>query len=207
VAEHLYTFDNPPSARHLAQACEVLENDGVLAYPVDSNWAIGCDAKSSRAIERIHRLKPLHPRERPFSLLCSSIGMAADFGNIDNVVYRWVKKIWPGPYTILVERHKNLPRQIRDKRKVVGLRVPNSPMMLALIEAFGRPLASTSVPEMAEQQAPQLGYQVAELIGHGTDLILDLGEELSGVESTIVDFTSGAPEVVRVGAGDPHIFA
>ncbi len=207
MAEHLYTYDDPPSERDLAKAVRILENDGVIAYPTDVNWGFGCDAKSTKALDRIHRLKPTHPKDRPFSLICSSISMAAEYVNIDNAAYRMLKKAWPGAYTVLLTATKNFPRQLKDKRRVVGIRIPESPLLLAVVEKLRRPLATTSVPTLRPDDPPHhFGYQVFEDHAHGIDLLLDLGKELPGRESTIIDLTSGAPELIRSGAGDPKVF-
>lgn len=212
MAEHIYTFDDPPSERDLDKAVRQLENDGVIAYPTDINWAFGCDASSTKALDRIHRLKPSHPKERPFSLICSSIAMASNLVNIDKVVYQYVRKAWPGPFTVLLVANRALPRQINDKRRVVGVRIPDSPLLLALVERFGKPLATSSVPVVpgydpsAEPAPPCFGYEVVEHFGHGLDMVLDLSSELSGQESTIIDLTEGIPLLVRRGVGDPNIF-
>lgn len=206
MSEHLYTFINPTSERHLSKACRLLESDGVLGYPMDVNWAFGCDAGSVKALDRIRRLKPGHPKDQPFSLICADISMAATVGNIDNYQYRVLKKCWPGPYTVILKRHRSLPRQIKDKRPVVGVRIPLSPLVRDLVARLGRPIATTSVPLLSDGSVPKMGYQVFEEFGHGIDLLLDLGEELAGLDSTVIDFTEAEPLVVRVGAGDPHLF-
>ena len=206
MGDHIYTFIDPPSERDLARAIRCLEKDGVLAYPTEVNWAIGCDAANTKAIDRIRQLKPAHPKERPFTLICSDISMAATVGHIDHHAYRILKKIWPGPYTVLLRRMRSLPRQIKDKRPVVGVRIPDSPLILALVEKFGRPLATTSVPLKNDETAYHMGWEVFEEFGHGLDILLDLGLSLPGLESTIVDFSADAPEIVRVGAGDPSVF-
>lgn len=209
MADHIYTYDDPPSERDLARILKVLEDDGVIAYPTDVNWAIGCDCVSSKALDRIHALKPMHPRDRPFSLICSSISMAAEYASIDGTAYRLLKKAWPGAYTILLTASKNFPRQLKDKRRVVGIRIPDCPLVLAIVEKLGRPLATTSVPGIKSgdfDESPHFGYQVQETFGHALDLVVDLGDERPGQESTIVDLTSGAPEIVRRGIGDPKLF-
>ncbi|MDQ3233569.1 MAG: L-threonylcarbamoyladenylate synthase [Pseudobdellovibrionaceae bacterium] len=206
MAEHLYTYINPTSERDLDRVCRLLERDGVIAYPVDVNWAFGCDASSVKALDRIRRLKPTHPRDRPFSLICSDISMASTVGNIDNNQYRVLKKCWPGPYTVILKRQRTLARQIKDKRQVVGVRIPESPLLRDLVTRLGKPLATTSVPELADGEIPKFGYQIIEEFGHGIDLLMDLGEEMPGLESTVIDFTEDEPVVVRAGVGDPEQF-
>lgn len=207
MGDLLYTFDDPPSERDIARVVRVLETDGIIGYPTDVNWAFGCDAKSTKAMDRIHQLKPSHPKDRPFSLIVSSIAMASEYVNIDSVAYRLLKKAWPGPFTVLLTANRNFPRQLKDKRRVVGMRIPACPLVLAIVEKLGRPLATTGVPPLREGEQPaHFGYEVHESFGHGVELVLDLGNELKGLESTIIDLTSGAPELVRRGAGDPTLF-
>lgn len=206
MAEHLYTYIDPVSERDMKKAISVLENDGVLAYPLDSNWAFGCHASSAKALDKIKRLKPSHPRDQPFSLICADMAMAASVGNVDNNHYRILKKAWPGPYTVILTRHKSLPRQIKDKRPVVGIKVPESPLIRELVTRLGKPLATTSVPHADNGDPMKMGYQVMEEFGHAIDLILDLGEELLGLDSTVIDFTDAEPALIRLGVGDPKIF-
>lgn len=210
---HLYTYDDPPAERDVSRAVRVLADSGVLSYPNDLNWAFGCDAASAKALDRIYMLKPTHPRELPFSLLCSSISMAAEYAVIDNAAYRVLRKAWPGPFTVLLNATKQLPRQLKDKRRVVGIRIPTSNLLRTIVERFGQPIATTSIPSIKlksamspEPQPPRFGYEVFETYGHAIDLVLDLGAELPGLESTIIDLTSGHPEIVRLGAGDPSLF-
>ena len=212
MGTHLFTYDDPPAERDIRRAMEVLGRDGVLAYPNDLNWAFGCHAASSKALDRVRLLKPAHPRERPFGLVCSSIAMAADYAVISNAAYRVLKRAWPGPYTILLAATRTLPRQLKDKRRVVGIRIPASAMVRTLVERLGSPLATTSVPVTGRAagdelpQPPHFGYQVFEEFGHAVDLVLDFGTELPGLESTVIDWTGPTPVVLRPGAGDPALF-
>lgn len=201
MAEHIYTYDDPPSERDIAKACRVLEDGGVIAYCTDFNWAFGCDVSNSKALDRIRQLKPSHPKDRPFSLICSSISMATTYVNIDQPAFRLLRKMWPGPYTVILPRSRNLPKQIKDKRKVVGVRIPANKMVLSLVETYDKPLATTSIPELPTGDFPQFGYQVFEAFGHGVDLIMDLGSEVPGTESTVIDMSEGGVDVVREGAG------
>lgn len=215
MALHLFTYDDPPSERDLVRTIQVLQDDGIIAYPTDLNWAMGCDATSIKALDRLRMLKPQHKKDIPFSLIVSSIAMASDYVHIESQNYRLLRRAWPGPYTAILPAAKNLPRLFREKRSTIGLRIPESPLLLAVVERLGRPLVSTSVPRLAptgdhleppEGRLPRFGYEVEEVCGHALDLILDLGEELTGQESTIVDLTGPSPEIVRIGAGDPSLF-
>lgn len=206
MAEHLYTYDDPPSERHLAKAAEVLQHDGVLCYPLADTWAFGADGASQKGLDKIRRLKPSHPKSRPFSLLCSSIGMAAEYAAINPIQYRTLKKAWPGPYTIILPAIKTLARQLKDKRKVVGMRVTASPLLQGVIDTLGRPLATTTVPPRQNEESYHMGYEIVEDFGHGFDLCLDLGDELMGRESSVIDFSEDAPTLIREGLGDISLF-
>ncbi|MBQ47470.1 MAG: threonylcarbamoyl-AMP synthase [Zetaproteobacteria bacterium] len=206
MAEHLYTYIDPPSKRHLDKACGLLADGKVICYPTGTSWAFGCDASSSKGLDKLHLLNPMHPKEKSLSLICNSISMASNVGNIDHQLYRILKKIWPGPYTVIVKRNRTLPRQIKDKRPVVGIRIPDNPLVIALVEKYGHPLATTSVPLSAEGAPYKMGFEIFDKFSHALDLLLDLGEELPGTETTVVDFSDGFPDVVRVGAGDVKIF-
>lgn len=206
MAEHLYTYINPPAEKHLERACQILAADGVLCVPAGTSWAFACDAASVKALDQIRLLNPSHPKDRPFSLACSTVSMAAEYGQIDHRLYRLIRKVWPGPFTILLNRNRSLVRQLKDKRPVVGIRIPESPLLLALIEKFGRPLAVTSLPHRKDDQPYRAGYEVFESYGHGIDLLLDLGDELTGQDSTVVDCSGDEPVLIRRGAGDPALF-
>ena len=206
MAELLYTYIDPPNEKHLEKISKLLDNDGVIVLPMGTNWAFCCSASSHKALERIRALKPKHIKERPFSLVCNDMSMAATVGNIDNQMYRYLKKAWPGPFTVIVNRNRTLPKQIKDKRPVVGIRIPNEEITLEVINYFGKPLATSSIPVEDGEQPLKMGYEIEDKFGHAVDLVVDLGEELSGLESTVIDATDDSLELVREGAGDPSIF-
>ncbi|MEZ4741461.1 MAG: L-threonylcarbamoyladenylate synthase [Bdellovibrionota bacterium] len=211
MAKHIFTYINPPSERDLDAACLVLEQGGVIAYPTDVNWSIGCDASNVKAVDRLRAIKPaknIEVDKQPFSLIFSSLSMAANYATVDGHHYRLLKKSLPGPYTFILKRSKNLARQINDKRRIVGIRIPQSPLILALVDKFARPLATTSLsfPLDSEMNYLKFGFEIEERFGHGIDLILDLGEEVIYRETSIIDLSSDEPQIVRSGVGDISMF-
>ncbi len=206
MAKHIYTFVEPTNEKHLNLACKVLDNHGLIAYPTDVNWAVGCDSRSSKALDKMRKLRPSHPKDQPFSLICSSISMVAEIAVIDHSIYRLLKRLWPGPYTCLLKRSRLLPRHIREKRPLLGVRVPQSHLILDLVKTFNRPIltSSLSVPSSytkGEQKILKFGYEIDEKYGYALDLILDLGEEVFPEVTTIVDLSDGTPHLVREGIG------
>ncbi|MFK7872076.1 MAG: L-threonylcarbamoyladenylate synthase [Oligoflexales bacterium] len=196
----IYTWVNPTSEKDMAKACYVLENDGVIAYPTDVNWGFACDVRRAKAVQKLRRLKPSHPKQQPFTLICKDLSMVSELAIVEQPAYRILRRILPGPWTVLLKSQKSLPKQIFDKRENVGVRVPQSPLVLDLIERLGAPLLSTSMPQ---EDLLQFGYQVDEKYGHALDLILDLGDAVPWLETSILDLTEHEPILVRHGEGDP----
>ena len=199
MKEHLYTYENPCAERDIKRIADLLHQGGVIAYPTDLNWAFACSSSEVKAIDRIRALKP--GKEQPFSLLCADISMVARYANVDNFAYPILKRTLPGAYTVLLERHRSLPRQLKDKRKLVGIRIPQRPLAIEIVRAMDKPLVTTSVP-LSNSGAPfHFGYEVADTYGHAIDLLCDLGSELSGQETTIFSLANGEIELIREGAG------
>ena len=201
MGEHLYSFINPPNTKHLERICSVLENHGVIAVPMATNWAFCCKANSKKAIARIRKLKPNHPEKRPFSLVCSDLNMVSQYAQVGSNSYRVLRKILPGAYTVILKSSSNLTKQLNDKRRAVGVRIPEEQIIIDIITAFGEPILATSVPLDDSGQVIQMGYQVHETHGHGVDLVVDLGEELPGTETTILDMSDGEITLIRQGSG------
>jgi len=202
MGHHLYTHIDPPNQRHLDRVCDVLREGGVIALPAGTNWMFCCDAASKKGVAKIRLLKPMHPKEKPFSLICSSISMASKMAQIGNQSFRVLSRICPGHFTILFRSSKLVPKLLDNKRATVGIRIPNEPLTLAVVEHYGKPLIATSVPPDSDGRLITMGFVVQEFYGHGLDVVLDLGDELIGQETTILDFSSGEAEVIREGAGD-----
>lgn len=207
VAKILYTHINPTSKKDISETCRILARDGVIAYPTDVNWAFGCSPFSKRGLEKIRALKPSHPKEQPFSLLCNNLSMIGTYAELDNLGFRVLRRIFPGPFTVLLRRGRSFPKQLKDRRTEVGVRVPNSPLLLDLITELGHPLATTSLPNKMPQskkrreEGPlQYGFEVEECYGHALDLILDLGSPVPAMETTILDLSQGEVKVLREGS-------
>lgn len=205
MAKIIYTYTEPSSSKHLGEACKILHKGGTIAYPTDVNWAFGCDPSSKSAFETVRMLKPFHPKEQPFTLLCNSLSMVSSIADLDGFSFSILKKIFPGPFTVLLKRNRALPRLIKDSRKIVGVRIPQSPLLLDLIREYGKPLATTSIPYEYQVKNDihllHYGYEVDEIYGHALDLILDLGEPVPAKETTILDLSEGELNIVRQGAG------
>ena len=201
MGEHLYTYIDPPNEKHLKRIAFLLSGGSILALPMGSSWAFCCDASSRKGILGMYALKPAHPKNRPFSLICSDISMASGMANIGPQSYRLLKKAWPGGYTFILKSSRLLPKRLKDKRENVGIRIPDEEITLEIIRYYGKPLAATTVPRDQNGESLQMGYQVFDVFGHALDLVVDIGAELSGKETTIIDLSSGSVELVREGVG------
>lgn len=206
MATHIYTYTNPTFEKHLRSAVDVLSEDGLLAYPTDVNWACGCQLTSRRGLQRLQALKPFHPKSRPFSLLCSSIKMVAEYADLENSQYRLLRKILPGPYTILLRSHKAAKRLLVDRRELIGVRIPRSDLMLDLINFHEAPILSTSLAKGPAGEEILYGYELERVFGNRIDVLLDLGSEVPFLETTILDCSGGGVELVRQGVGETDSF-
>ena len=205
MGEHLYTYIDPPNERHLEQICASLSRGDILVLPMDNSWAFCCDATSKKAIKAMYNLKPEHPKKRPFAMVCNDISMASTMTNIDGGSYSLLRKLLPGAYTVILKSARALPKLMKDKREKVGIRIPNEPITLSIIERYEKPLAATSVPRGREGELLQMGYQIYEEFGHAVSIVVDLGLELPATESTILDCSGDDIELIRQGAGSVDI--
>jgi len=188
-----------PQPRHIQSAVGILRNGGVIAYPTDSIYAVGCSVLDKKAINQLYRIKD-EDKHKPLSFICDSIRMASQSVVISNFAYRIMKRVTPGPYTFILEANNIVPKIMLTKRHTVGIRIPNNNICLALAGALENPIISTSInPHYGEklQEPAEIHDRLKGMI----DLVID-GGEIYPAASTVIDLTGASPEVVRVGAGD-----
>jgi tRNA threonylcarbamoyl adenosine modification protein (Sua5/YciO/YrdC/YwlC family) len=184
--------DNPQQ-RLINRVCEVLDEGGLIVYPTDTFYGIGCDLFNKRGIQLIYRLKN-RPLKKPFSFLCDSLKEVSRYALVSDYAYKTMKRLLPGPYTFILEGTRLVPKIMLTRRKTVGIRVPDNKICLDIIRTFGRPIISTS----AVFDDPQ---SIEEAYGSFLDVIID-GGVLYQSPSSVVSLIDDIPEVIREGKGD-----
>jgi tRNA threonylcarbamoyl adenosine modification protein (Sua5/YciO/YrdC/YwlC family) len=196
--------DNP-QPRLISQAVEALNKGGVIVYPTDSGYALGCRLEDKNAMERICRIRQLDGSHN-FTLVCRDLSELSTYAHVDNSAFRLIKNNTPGSYTFILKGTKEVPRRLmNDKRKTIGLRVPSNPVALALLEALNEPMMSTSLMLPGNDFTESDPEEIDDRIGKLVDLIID-GGTLGQQPTTVVDLTSDTPEVIREGVGDSRPF-
>jgi tRNA threonylcarbamoyl adenosine modification protein (Sua5/YciO/YrdC/YwlC family) len=192
--------DNPP-ARLIRQTVDTLEKGGVIIYPTDTIYGLGCDIFHQKAIERICRIKQVDPKKAQLSFVCSDLGHLSDFAKqLPNHTYRLLKEHLPGPYTFILPASKMVPKILQSKKDTIGLRIPNNNIALAIVKELGRPILSASLPgELVEDYTdPEIMY---ENFMKEVDIVIDGG--IGGtVPSTVIDCTGEGPVLIRRGLGE-----
>jgi tRNA threonylcarbamoyl adenosine modification protein (Sua5/YciO/YrdC/YwlC family) len=191
-----------PQRRHLERIAELLQKDGVIAYPTDTLFGLGCLASRKKAVDRIREIKR-RDAKKPMSLLCADMEMLCRYTrHLDTPTFRILKHMFPGPYTALLPANREVPAYLESKGKhvsVVGLRIPDHPFCLELAKLLGEPIITTSA-NLSGEPALNTAWEIEQELGHALDMVVDCGEPL-GLGSTIVDFTGDEPALVREGAG------
>jgi tRNA threonylcarbamoyl adenosine modification protein (Sua5/YciO/YrdC/YwlC family) len=187
-----------PQLRHLERIAEILQRDGVIAYPTDTLFGLGCLASRKKAVDRILQIKGRDPK-KPMSILCADMEMLCRYTrHLDTPTFRLLKQMLPGPYTALLPASREVPRYLQNKQ-VVGLRIPDHPFCLGLTKLLGEPIITTSA-NLSGQPTLNTAWELEEELGHALDLVVDCGQPI-GEGSTIVDLTGEEPVLVREGAG------
>ncbi len=182
------------------QAADCLRDGGVLAYPTDSGYALGCHLEDKAAVDRIRRLRELEARHN-FTLMCRDLSELATYARVDNASFRVIKNHTPGPYTFVLNATREVPKRLmHPKRKTIGLRVPDNAIVQMMLAELGEPMMSVTLILPGESLPMLDAWEIREAIGDRLDLIVDGG--FCGMEpTTVVDLTGDTPELVRQGAG------
>jgi tRNA threonylcarbamoyl adenosine modification protein (Sua5/YciO/YrdC/YwlC family) len=194
-----------PQRRAIGQIVEIIRSGGLIAYPTDSCFALGCQLGDSKGIERIREIRDLDDRHH-FTLVCRDFAQLGQFVQVSNQVFRTVKAATPGSYTFILPATKEVPRRLmHSRKKTVGVRIPQHPVAQALLAELGEPLLSSTLLLPDEPDPLTEGWEIKERLDHALDAVVDSGE-CGTTPTTVVDLSEGEPEIVRVGAGDPSRF-
>jgi tRNA threonylcarbamoyl adenosine modification protein (Sua5/YciO/YrdC/YwlC family) len=191
--------------RAMAQVAEALADDAVIAYPTETGYNLGCAPGSVKAQKRLARLKGLDERHT-WTLLCSDVSCLGTYARLHTPLFRLVKRVVPGPYTFILNATSEVPRQLQQKkRKTIGIRISDEPLVAELTRVLEAPLVTTSARAAGETETVPDSATLAERFGHELDLLLDAGP-VPPAPSTVVDLTGEQPVIERRGAGDPEPF-
>ncbi|MFC9254526.1 L-threonylcarbamoyladenylate synthase [Amycolatopsis thailandensis] len=205
MARYFDVHPENPQRRAIGQVVEILREDGLIAYPTDSCFALGCQLGNRQGIDRIRSIRKLDDRHH-FTLVCQDFAQLGQFVHVDNAVFRAVKASTPGSYTFILPATKEVPRRLlHAKKKTVGVRIPDHVVTQALLGELGEPLLSSTLLLPDQEEPMTQGWDIKEHLEHVVDAVIDSGD--CGVEpTTVIDFSSGEPEIVRRGAGDTSRF-
>lgn len=194
-----------PQKRLIQQAVEIIRNGGVVIYPTDCAYAVGCHLGDKKAVDRIKRIRNLDDKHN-FTLVCDDLSAISTYAKVDNQIFRLLKAHTPGAYTFILPATTEVPRRLlHPKRRTIGIRVPDNPIVSELLSYLGEPIMSTSLIMPGEELPLTDPYEMRDLLQHQVDLIIDGG--YCGMEATsVINMTEEVPQVTREGAGDTQYF-
>ena len=190
-----------PQPRRVAAIVQAIHTGGLIAYPTDSSYAFGCHIGDRSAINRIHRIRRTDKKHN-FTLVCRDLSEISVYARVDNWAYRLIKSLTPGPYTFILPATRELPKMLQNpKRRTIGIRVPDHPVVQAMLESLGEPIMSSTLSLPGDSTPLTDAVDIEDRIGHAIDVIVDAGS--TGIEpTTVLDLTGGSIEVLRRGRGD-----
>ena len=205
MARYFEVHPDNPQPRSLREVADILNNDGLVAYPTDSGFALGCKLGNRDGLDRIRRIRDLDDKHH-FTLVCKDFAQLGQFVQMDNAVFRAVKAHTPGQYTFILPGTREVPKQmLQPKKKTVGVRIPVHRTALALLEVLGEPLMSSTLILPGEEEPIGEGWQINDGIGNQIDAVLDSGD-VTTAPTTVINFSGDEVTVDRRGAGDPSPF-
>ncbi|MEP9363865.1 L-threonylcarbamoyladenylate synthase [Nocardioides sp. CN2-186] len=205
MARFVDVHPDNPQPRFVGQIADALRDDQLIAYPTDSGYALGCQLGNRDGRDRILRIRGLDDKHH-FTLMCKDFAQLGQFVHVDNSAFRAIKAATPGPYTFILPATQEVPRRLmHPKKKTVGVRIPDHLFVQALLEELGEPLLTSTLILPGETEPRSQGWEIKEELDHVVDLVVEAGETLAE-PTTVIDWSEGYPEVVRVGAGDPARF-
>ena len=205
MARYFDVHPQDPQPRVIAKTVDLVREGGLIAYPTDSCFALGCSLGNREGLERIRTIRRLDDKHH-FTLVCRDFAQLGQFVQIDNAVFRRIKAATPGRYTFILPALKEVPRRmLHPKKKTVGVRIPDHRVVQALLEELGEPMLSSTLLLPGDEEPMTEGWQIKETLDHQVDAVLDCGDTWAE-PTTVIDFIDGVPEVVRRGAGDPTPF-
>lgn len=205
VAKYFDVHPENPQPRSIRQVVQIVRDDGLIAYPTDSCYALGCRMGNKDALDRIREIRHLDDRHH-FTLMCRDFAQLGQLVQINNASFRTVKAATPGPYTFILPGTREVPRRLLHPRKrTVGVRIPEHIVAQSLLAELGEPMVSSTLLLPGHPEPMTMGWEIKETLDHVLDAVVDSGE--CGTEpTTVVDLSGGEAEVLRVGAGDPARF-
>jgi tRNA threonylcarbamoyl adenosine modification protein (Sua5/YciO/YrdC/YwlC family) len=205
VAKYFDVHPDNPQSRTINQVVEIIRGGGLVAYPTDSCFALGCRLGDKDGLDRIREIRHLDDRHH-FTLVCRDFAQLGQFATINNSLFRSIKAATPGAYTFILPATREVPRRLlHPKKKTVGVRIPDHVVAQAILAELGEPLVSSTLLLPGEAEPMTQGWEIKEALDHQLDAVIDSGE--CGTEpTTVIDFSSGEAEILRKGAGDPARF-
>lgn len=204
MAQYFSVHPENPQPRLIRHAVDIIRDGGVIAYPTDSCYALGCHTGDKAAMERIRRIREVDERHH-FTLVCRNLSEVGQFAKVDNLQYRLIRANTPGSYTFILRATRDVPRRLLTPRHTIGIRIPDHPVPLALLDELHEPLLSSTLILPAHGQPLNDPHDIRRLLEHKLDLVIDSGP-CDGQPTTVVDLSGDAPRLVREGRGDIRPF-
>jgi tRNA threonylcarbamoyl adenosine modification protein (Sua5/YciO/YrdC/YwlC family) len=201
--EYYELHPEDPELRYINKAVEVLRKGGIIIYPTDTVYGMGCDIYNKKALEKLFRIKN-DVSTKLFSFICSNFKEISKYAKISDYAFKKMKHLLPGPYTFILPTTRLVPKELWSKRKTVGIRIPNNNVALKLVESLGNPIVSTSTTNRKGDILYE-PFEIRNIFNNQVDLMLASGN-LVGDPSSVIDLSEDRPEIIRKGAGDVALF-